>query len=504
MKTKTIYRVIFGALLLPLTFACQRQELIPSDASSSETTETSEATDEEFITPKQPIVLELGVTLPQVVDPAKASTRAQGDLSRDYTDIELAHASINTTKKEDVSTGNTELDKFIKENWEYLNGYDYVSTLTIPELRPEDYKVEGLVQRITVDTDGKPVIPGEVDPSSPISRKVTLTLYRLPKKGVITFLANNRVFQSFMERDQHMGYLDLENPYSVTMSSDWQLTDVVRDEFKTNGKNYDLGKSRSKNFIRDYLPMFGRLYNAQLDEAGSDLLGSWSSTEAPKKIDRIYLERAVSVAVIHWEHERTEHRDMHTDDGIHYYYTPYFQYSGEYFFHEIDKGLYCNLTSIVPNNWSGILAKAATHMTFDRVPQPDGRLAFYRHLLDGDVRSELKYSSVLSALQRSGTQWFFMPENFPKRAADQNTIYVQLTQFESIQVGEFQWQYRIVGEPRAKKFDLPFGEKNPTTGLYDIHRNTIYNILLKLKKTPQGVVPYVVAPWHEVNIDTEL
>lgn len=57
-------------------------------------------------------------------------------------------------------------------------------------------------------------------------------------------------------------------------------------------------------------------------------------------------------------------------------------------------------------------------------------------------------------------------------------------------------------EPRGTKvFELPYGEKNTTTGLLEVHRNTWYNLHIKLKQTPSGPVPYIVDTWSNQDAD---
>lgn len=61
-----------------------------------------------------------------------------------------------------------------------------------------------------------------------------------------------------------------------------------------------------------------------------------------------------------------------------------------------------------------------------------------------------------------------------------------------------------VTERRYKYFDLPYGEKNPETGLLEVHRNTWYNLRIKFKQTSEGVIPYIADTWTDVDIPTEL
>ena len=62
-----------------------------------------------------------------------------------------------------------------------------------------------------------------------------------------------------------------------------------------------------------------------------------------------------------------------------------------------------------------------------------------------------------------------------------------------------------ITERRYKYFDLPYGEKNPETGLLEVHRNTWYNLHVKFRKAPDGTEqPYIPDPWEDVDIPAEL
>ena len=92
---------------------------------------------------------------------------------------------------------------------------------------------------------------------------------------------------------------------------------------------------------------------------------------------------------------------------------------------------------------------------------------------------------------------FFTPENYPTEASKQSTIYVVMSKYDP--------KTGLVIKPRGNKvFELPFGEKNATTGLLDVHRNTWYQLNIKFRYSPQGPVPYIVSPWEDVDIPTEL
>lgn len=90
-----------------------------------------------------------------------------------------------------------------------------------------------------------------------------------------------------------------------------------------------------------------------------------------------------------------------------------------------------------------------------------------------------------------------MPENFPTDASQQSTILVYLTKFDP------DTQEVIEKCRRYKAFEIPFGTKG-ANGLREIRRNHSYEILLRFKQTPKGPVPYIVSPWEEVDIPTEL
>ena len=96
---------------------------------------------------------------------------------------------------------------------------------------------------------------------------------------------------------------------------------------------------------------------------------------------------------------------------------------------------------------------------------------------------------------RTGIEHFFTPENLSDKPS---TIYVVLSKFD-LDTGK-------AIEPRGSKvFELPFGDKNPTTGNLEVRRNTWYKLHIKFRKAPDGTEqPYIPDPWEDVDIPAEL
>lgn len=466
MKKRFVY-ILTSLLLLGLS-ACKKSELQIPDVKAE--------TDGAFITLEQPITLSLMVSPVRVDDGSRL--RAVGDFSRDYSVDDRKNATVNSPKG--TTTGDSDYDKLLKGG--LIDGMDWVRDIYIPELKESDYKVVGLVPLPAKLSD----VGGFLDPAMQSGytppEKVTITFSKLPADGKLTFLVNAKVGSTYYGQDDNVVHLSTDNPFLVTTSPRFQLSDKLRDEmlqenkqrvrdgFEPNSHTDRLNISSSL-FECSYLPMYSRLYHVTPNAEKNGLVGSETEGGRVARIETIYLERAVSFVSITYD---TPTRN-----------TPYF-------FNEVDFGRYPNVTSVIPNNQAALKAHMISHTVEPFTKENPGILRY------GTIeKSSMTWSESTPfgiATFKTGTHTFFMPENIADSKEHQSTLYVQLSEMD------FDMQ-EYVGPLRKIKVHIPFGEKNSTTGLLDIHRNTWYKLHLKLKPTPTGVVPYIVDTWTNQDVD---
>lgn len=462
--------LLCGLLLLPGLSACHERMSV-DDPSCPATS------DDEYTILDEPIVLEFLVNAPRKVVPSvTASTRAVGDLDRTYTQADKDKATVNTPKrgKGEYNTGDEDYDDLLWRSYVYMA--DWIRTLSIPELRDTDYKVEGLIPFPDGISGTSIHYAGGLSDLAitTVPEKVTLTLYALPKSGTMTFIANGKRQVDYYNQDI-LRDLSLDNPYLLSSENDYYLGPWMKEDLKE-----DLTiNSGSDVYSLGYLPMYARLYNVTRDDTGRGIKASETPTGEVVETRTIYLERAVAMVTVHWDRPTGDMRS---------------------FVEDAEFGYFPNVTSVIPNNWQGVLdkiteynfpyVKAGTVKQHKRIP------AYWHFLLNN--RFTWKGVTPESMIDlREGYQLFFPPENFPTQQEWQSSIIAVMSKFERDPLK--------VTDRRYKYFDLPYGEKNPETGLLEVHRNTWYNLRIKFRKAPDGTEQaYIASAWDDVDIPTEL
>lgn len=473
--------LLSALLLLPGLSGCQGRTNV------DEPSVTPTTSDDEYTVLDEPIVLEFLVNAPRKVDPmGVAGTRAVGDLDRTYTKTDKDKATVNTPKREqgEYHTGDEDYDDILWRKDLFMT--DWIRTLSIPELRPTDYKVEGLIGLPSQDLydihHGKDI--SEADKAN-VPAKVTLTLYALPTKGVLTFIANGkRNPNSPRTSGDVLTDLSLDNPYLLSSDGEYILNDWVKEPLGNDELSVN---SSGRVFETSYLPMFARLYNVAKDPGSRGILASETpgGTAVPTK--SVYLERAVSLVTVGWDRPIVFNNETYKQDIV---------FSS--FVEDVEFGYFPNITSVVPSNWSGVQEKMKEYqLPYVRVKEDFTYAPAYWHfLLNRKFTWKSESSANMGIHLRTGTSTFFTPENFPTDVKWQSSIVVFMTKFDK--------QTEKILERRYKYFDLPYGEKNSKTGILEVHRNTWYKLHIKFEQTPEGPVPYIVSAWDDVEIETEL
>lgn len=423
----------------------------------------------------EPITLNISVAPTRVVN---NTLRADiGDFDGIYSEDERARATVNTPEPADRPTAprnpysygtaefwqwyysdeyrayQREFDRW--QSWNTNGGEDWIRDLHIPELREGDYKVDGLVP---YSDFGRFSTGVDVTPYS----KVTITFYKLPTSGVLSFMVNSKAYHTYYNRDENLALLTLENPFLISENPDFSYEqDVVSKRKWLDSKNIfpgsDLG-GNSQLFESSYLPMFSRLVDVKPnDKRGIDGRES-GSTEPVHEIRSIYLERAVAKVTVRWEYEYYPAGSTKEVNPV-----------KDHFFDDIYPGQYANITSVVPNNW------AALKSHYEKVGKPAANMPFYRSYPN---IAYIDDESVGTALMRGGAEHFYMPENFPTNASEQATMLVYITKFDPA-------TNAIVGKRRYKYYEIPFGTKR-ADGLREIRRNHSYEILLRFTYPGKG------------------
>lgn len=439
----------------------------------------------------EPITLDISVAPTRTVN---NTLRADvGDFYGIYSKDERTRATVNTSEPAEKPTAprnpyeydtaefwqwyysdeyrayQREFDRW--QSWNTNGGEDWIRDLHIPELKEGDYEVKGLVPYTDFGWFSTGV---DVTPYS----KVTITFYKLPTKGVLSFMVNSKAYHTYFNRDENLAPLTLENPFLISENPDFSYEqDVVSKRKWLDSKNIfpgsDLG-GNSQLFESSYLPMFSRLVDVKPnDKRGIDGRES-GSTEPVHEITSIYLERAVAKVTIRWEYEYYPEGSTEKVNPV-----------KDHFFDDIYPGQYPNITSVIPNNWTALLSH------YDKVGKPATNMPFYRSYPN---ISHIENETVGTALLRAGTEHFYMPENFPTNASEQSTMLVYITKFNPD-------TQEIVGKRRYKYYEIPFGTKR-ADGLREIRRNHSYEILLRFRKAPDGTEqPYIVETWSNQDVD---
>ena len=439
----------------------------------------------------EPITLDISVAPTRAVN--NTLRAAVGDFDGIYSDDERARATVNTPRPAEkperptmpYRPGTVEFGQWYYSDeyrewqrkydywysWNTNGGEDWIRDLHIPELKEGDYKVDGLVPYTEFGWFSTGV---DVTQYS----KVTITFYKLPTSGVLSFMVNSKAYHTYFDRDENLAPLTLDNPFLISENPNFSYEqDVVskrkwmdsKDKFPSS----DLG-GISQLFDSFYLPMFSRLVDVvPNDKKGIDGRES-GSTEPVHEIRSIYLERAVAKVTIRWEYEYYPAGSTTEVNPV-----------KDHFFDDIYPGQYANITSVIPNNWTALMSH------YNKVGKPATNMPFYRSYPN---IAHIGDETVGTALGRGGTVHFYMPENFPNNASEQSTMLVYITKFNPD-------TYEIVGKRRYKYYEIPFGTKR-ADGLREIRRNHSYEILLRFRKAPDGTEQsYIVDTWTNQNVD---
>lgn len=479
MKTTHIFSSLIVALAIPLLHSCQKSnsDLVePTPGEQSPSTYKLE----------KPITVSFLVSPNKQIRPMGAATRAVGDLSRGYTEDDKKKATVNSHLPASYDETNLHFKLYYDSNLALYRS-DWIRNIYIPELRPGDYKVEGVVP---IPGDDLSYVDNKVSEDQ-VPTKVTITFYSLPKPmEKMTFLVNSRLHDSVYSSTYPDQYMDLEESYFLGMSPLFRLSPKFKEDFEryinnpkhvTHSFQDAVGKHDASVFEPAYLPMYARLYNVSAAPSKDALIASETAGGTTEEIRSIYLERAVSLVTITW--------DMPSDVGDDF----------DYFVDQIYFAKIPNVGSIIPNNWTGVQQIMQERMG---ELKPVGTLqkeipSYWDYRRDNKLKR--KGGGVVenekAMIWRAGTEHFFTPENLSDKPS---TIYVVLSKFE-------RGTNKVI-EPRgAKVFELPFGDKNPTTGNLEVRRNTWYKLHIKFRKAPDGTEqPYIPDPWEDVDIPAEL
>ncbi len=456
---------------------------------------TPEATADEGekILLEKPITLNLGVLPMRVVDTSRPPTRATGELSRSYSEEDMKNSTLNTPDPTYHITP-------------HVN--DWIRTIDIPELTlGVDYKVSQerpMFRQIE--------IPYRYDPEHRIdddyrfapfpSGKLYLpivTIYKLPKDGNLSFFINawTELMQpgtSFIDplrsdqtdRLRKVRKLDLQHPYMTAYPSRFPLR--IDDETVAN-YNPDAENVRPPYYslmTASYLPMYGRITEARVYKGV--LYGKQLGRES-EEIETVYVERATAEVEI-----RLQTRDELFPDKV--YPDQYYILSNG------TPGRYVNMLSIIPDNWEGVQQARAK---WSKEANPQSHIPYLGdRLRDG-------WDAYNVHIFKQGLQHpIFMPENFPTKPEEQSTIRVGISKSFRTADNDFsEFDPNDHGNPRKdyrnfKQFDVLFGEKNPQTGLYEVHRNTLYRIYVRMKRYHHSSDPQIeVIGWTDQDLPKE-
>ncbi len=464
MNTRFISAYIATATLFSVVAlsGCRGNQTIPDP---DEPTVTQPESEDGIITLAEPVTLYIGVSPAEIVDPMASSTRANvGDFYWGYTPDERKMSTVNSKKPSDETSR-------MNKMWNIEGGDDWIHTLSISELDPKDYIVEGLVPN---DSWGDYNI-ARIDESK-VPDKVSVTLYKIPESGTLTFFANAAVDHYVDTPDSYETKridLSVGKPFRV-VSPDWLLDEKQAQIFAGANKN------NSYLFDSNYLPMYGRL--TQVTATNDGKIEASQFGEAKGVVSTIYLERAVAKVEIYKEYS---YKDASGNKV-----TPVVD-------HIIDDaivGRFVNIMSIVPNNWDAL--QTARRNWAKEVGDPDYNSKHIRYIRTywTDDTSWISDDSLEKMKMGNPVRCFYVPENFPTVANEQSTIYASITKLSAD-------GNRIV-QRRAKHFGLLYGSWNSKTNLYEVHRNTIYRVHLRMKHAPDGTeLPYIVETWSNQDVD---
>ena len=435
---------------------------------------------------EEPITLVVGGVTPMHIE-KNNSLRSVGSYDGNYEEVERLKSTVNSPRpSRPVQEDYSDFKEYLHADqlwtaWKsHIGGNDWVRDITIPELEEGDYDVEGNIPVPDNTLSGKSKSSYvEISDYSPYE-KVTVTLYKLPRSRVLSFLVNSRSLHSYRwvgeDYFENIFPLSRTDAFLISEKPSYQANKPLLTSITYNGK--DTNSNPSPGYDSFYLPMFCRLKKVSVtqDNKIQGLENHEPDEATPHPINSIYLERAVAMMTISWEYSYVPEGSKENKKV-----TPV----NDHFFDDFLIHKYTSITSIIPNNWEA-LQKRQSELTSFINP--------YKVVTSTDFKEN---ESAIGALDRVGTFYAFVPENFPTDIKNQTSFRVFITRFNPS-------TKEIVGEDRRYKyFDIPFGTKN-ANGIRETHRNTYYKLLLRFKQTPEGPVPYIVSTWDEVDIPAEL
>lgn len=459
---------------------CRRSQVEPDpDGSIIPQTQSEDG----MITLAEPVTLTIGVVPQHTVDPY-ASTRSIGDFYHSYTDGDRDAATVNTPK---------EHDKFVRDGyWKKEGGTDWIRTLSISGLKEgEDYEVTGLVKESTKSpgpngtinyrtADDKDIVPK--------SQKVTLTLYKVPTDKKLCFYINSEGWEDVFNPEERMS-ADNDQPYLSAFNGS-----LLR-PLATFIENYGYVDKdvMPRVFNSFYLPMYGEVTNLKIQDG--KLYGTQFGDTTPTELKIIYVERAVAQVQIDWKNFEGNDPSKPSTDYIFGYFRP---------------GWFINAMSVRPNNYDGLLNAGKTlclppyEGAWD-VPKGKG---IYNQTFPATAHFLLDKPSLLTQwiekpsdgiyyqYRRTGNENFFVPENVTALNQRENTLRVVIWKVDH-EKGTYVKDDQ--GNVISKVFDLKYGTK--VGKRYEVRRNTLYRLHLRMKQTPKTPVPYIVETWEDQPVD---
>lgn len=330
----------------------------------------------------EPITLNIAVT---PMGEVYQSLRSVGDFDGTYSPEERGRATVNSPKPEkpvepaEPRYGTPEYRQWRYsetyrayqrkyDEWEYwpnaTGGDDWIRDLHIPELKEKDYEVHGLVPYLKF---GKFLQHQcNIYDMTPYA-KVTVTLYKLPTSGVLSFMVNSKAYHTFTNADDNLSPLTLDNPFVFSENPKYGFEQAVIDKrvwiVPTDNTLFERSGLSGPDvlFYTFCLPMFARLTDVKANATKDGIMGRESGSTAPvHDIKSIYLERACAKVTVRCEYE------FYPEGG-----TEKITPVDDHFFDKVYIGRYPIITSVIPNNWD------AAKRHYEKLGKP-ANIPFYR------------------------------------------------------------------------------------------------------------------------------
>lgn len=483
MNTRFITAYIATATLFSVVAlsGCRGNQALPDP---DEPTVTQPKSEDGMITLAEPVTLTIGVVPQHVVDPY-ASTRSIGDFYHSYTDGDRLAATVNTLKGH---------DPFVRDGyWAKEGGTDWIRTLSISGLTEgKDYEVIGLVSESTKSAGSNGTINyrmADDEEIVPKSQVVTLTLYRVPEDKKLCLYINSEGWDDVYNKEDRKS-ADNDQPYLSAYNG--SLLRPLATFIENTG--YVDADEFPRVLNSFYLPMYGEVANLEVQDG--KLYGTQFGDATPKELKTIYVERAVAQVQIDWKNFEGNDPSKPSTDYIFGYFRA---------------GWFVNAMSVRPNNYDGLLNAGKTlclppyQGAWDT---PTGK-GIYNQTFSATAHF-LMYTpspsttwdvadpegSIFYKYRRTGSENFFVPENVTALNQRENTLRVVIWQVDhKTQTFVKDDQGKVI----SKVFDLKYGTK--VGNRYEVHRNTLYRLHLRMKQTPETPLPYIVETWEDQPVD---